>query len=402
VLKEIALRISTGMRSFDTAARLAGDEFVLVSHDYANEDAVSTELQRVHDTLSSPFDVDGREFYVTTSIGVVLYPQDGEGVEDLLRNANAAMLRAKERGKNSTQFYAPEMNARIGERLDLYGKLRHALERGEFLLHFQPQVDLKTGSMVGAEALIRWNHPELGMVPPARFIPLAEETGLILPIGEWVLRAACAQNRKWQDAGLRPITIAVNLSGRQFNQADLVEMVARMLRETRLDPRHLELEITEGIVMDNPAEVIVTLTALRDMGVQLSIDDFGTGYSSLSYLKRYPVHRLKIDQSFVRDVIGGADAAAIARAVITLGHALNLRVIAEGVETREQMMFLRDLGCDEMQGYYFSKPRSVEEMTAVLKEGRKLILWGPWPTIPDRPVPPPSTMGDSNPANERA
>jgi diguanylate cyclase (GGDEF)-like protein/PAS domain S-box-containing protein len=374
VLKEIALRVSAGVRSLDTVARLAGDDFALVSFDHENEDAVSAELQRVHDTLSRPFDVDGREIFVTSSAGVVLYPQDGKSVEELLRNANAAMHRAKARGKNNTQFYAPDMNARIGERLDLYGKLRHALERGEFLLHYQPQVELKTGGVVGVEALIRWKHPELGMVSPARFIPLAEETGLIVAIGEWVLRTACAQNRKWQDAGLPPITVAVNLSGRQFNQKDLVQMVARTLREARLEARYLELEITEGVVMDNPAGVIVTLTALRDMGVQLSIDDFGTGYSSLNYLKRFPVNRLKIDQSFVRDITTDADDAAIARAVISLGHTLNLKVIAEGVETREQLTFLRLSGCDEKQGYYFSKPLPAEEVTEVLKAGRTLAF----------------------------
>lgn len=372
VLKEIALRISSGVRSLDTMARLAGDEFALVSYDHANEEAVSVELQRVQEILTRPFKIDDREIFVAASIGAVLYPQDGRSVEELLRNANAAMHRAKQRGKNNTQFYAPDMNARIGERLDLSGKLRHALDRGEFLLHYQPQVELKTGTVVGVEALVRWKHPELGVVSPARFIPVAEETGLIVPIGEWILRTACAQNRKWQDAGLPPITVAVNLSARQFNEKDLVRMVARILGETQLEPRYLELEITESVVMDNPAEVIITLNALRDMGVQLSIDDFGTGYSSLNYLKRFPVNRLKIDQSFVRDITTDADDAAIARAVITLGHSLNLKVIAEGVETREQLTFLRLSACDEKQGYYFSKPLPADEVAGVLKAGRTL------------------------------
>ena len=374
ILKELSLRISTTVRTLDTLARLAGDEFALVSFDHASEDAVSAELQRVHDALSRPFVVDGREIYVTASAGVVLYPQDGKDVEELLRNANAAMQRAKERGKDSLQFYAPEMNARIGERLDLYGKLRHALERSELLLHYQPQVNLRTGAVVGVEALIRWKHPELGMVSPGRFIPLAEETGLITSIGEWVLRMACAQNRKWQDAGIAPITVAVNLSARQFAQKDLVQNVARVLRETRLEARYLELELTEGMVMHNPAEAIVTLNALRDMGVQLSIDDFGTGYSSLNYLKRFPVHRLKIDQSFVRDITTDADDAAIVRAVISLGHTLNLKVIAEGVETAEQLQFLRLSACDEKQGYYFSKPLPVEDATKMLTDGKSLSL----------------------------
>lgn len=372
VLKEIALRVPPGVRSLDTVSRLGGDEFVLVSYGYANEDAVSAELQRVRDVLSRPFDVDGREIYITTSVGVVLYPQDGKSVDELLRNANAAMHSAKQRGRNNVQFYAPDMNARIGERLDLYGKLRHALERNEFLLNYQPQLDLRTGRIVGMEALIRWKHPELGMVSPARFIPIAEETGLIIPIGEWVLRSACVQNRQWQDAGMAPIVIAVNLSARQFREKELVEIVARTLRETQLEPRYLELEITESVVMDNPAEMIVRLKALRDMGLQLSIDDFGTGYSSLNYLKRFPVTRLKIDQSFVRDLTTDPDDAAIARAVITLGHTLNLRVIAEGVETKEQLDFLRLFGCDEKQGYYFSKPLPAEEATGMLKEGRTL------------------------------
>ncbi|MBM3358230.1 MAG: EAL domain-containing protein [Betaproteobacteria bacterium] len=372
VLEEVAHRIIMCVRSLDTVACLGGDEFALVSFDHDSVDSVSAELQRVIDTLAQPYVVDGREIYVTCSAGIVLYPQDGDTVEELLRNANVAMRRAKEQGKSTVQYYTPELNTRAGERFDLYNRLRNALERDEFLLHYQPQVDLKSGRVVGVEALIRWQNSEYGMVSPGRFIPLAEETGLIIPIGEWTLKAACAQNKQWQDAGLAPIRISVNLSARQFRERDLGETVARVLKETGLDARYLELELTESVIMHNPAEAIVTLQALRDTGVHLSIDDFGTGYSSLNYLKRFPVHRLKIDQSFVRDVTSDEDDAAIARAVITLGHALELKVIAEGVETKEQLEFLRASGCDEKQGYYFCKPLPAGDIGKLLGEGRKL------------------------------
>jgi diguanylate cyclase (GGDEF)-like protein/PAS domain S-box-containing protein len=374
VLEEVAHRIAMCVRSLDTVARLSGDEFALVSFDHNNVNSVSAELRRVLDTLSQPFYVDDREIYITCSTGVVLYPPDGENVEELLRNADVAMQRAKKQGKNMLQFYAPDMNTKVSERFDLYSKLRHALERNEFRLHYQPQVELKTGRVVGAEALIRWQSPELGMVSPAQFIPLAEETGFIVPIGAWTVMTACEQNKRWQDAGLTPIRVAVNLSARQFRQEDLVEMVARTLSETGLDASYLELELTESMVMDNPAAAIVKLKALRDMGVQLSIDDFGTGYSSLNYLKRFPVHRLKIDQSFVRDITVDADNAAIAKAVITLGHSLNLKVIAEGVETAEQLAFLRASDCDEKQGYYFCKPVPGDDLRKLLEEGRRLAL----------------------------
>ena len=284
------------------------------------------------------------------------------------------MYRAKDLGRNTYQFYRSEMNAQIHERLELESWLRRALERNEMLLHYQPQIDLKTGKITGAEALIRWQHPKLGLVPPGKFIPLAEQTGIIVPIGAWVLRTACAQNKVWQDAGFAPITVAVNISPRQFREKGLAVLIAEIIAQTRLDPWYLELELTEGAIMRDTDEAAEILKQLKLMGLTLSIDDFGTGYSSLSYLKKFPVDRLKIDQSFVRDLTTDPDVAAIAKAVITLGHSLNLRVIAEGVETREQLDFLRANLCDEKQGYLFSRPLPVEEFTALLKEGRMLAV----------------------------
>jgi EAL domain-containing protein (putative c-di-GMP-specific phosphodiesterase class I) len=264
------------------------------------------------------------------------------------------------------------MQTRVTERLALEGKLRRALERGEFSLHYQPQVDLRTNRIFGCEALIRWNQPELGMVSPATFIPLAEETGLIVPIGEWVVRTACLQSMAWQNDGLPAVTVVVNISARQFREKNLLQTVAKILTETGLDPTQLELEVTEGVIMHDAQRVIAVLQAFRDMGVRLSVDDFGTGYSSLSYLKRFPVNRLKIDQSFVRDITTNADDAAIAQAVITLGHTMNLRVIAEGVETTEQLAFLRRNHCDEVQGYLFGKPMPADEFEKLLQSGRTL------------------------------
>ncbi|MBZ0097091.1 MAG: EAL domain-containing protein, partial [Sulfuricella sp.] len=324
--------------------------------------------------MSAPFDIDGRELHITCSIGIASYPKDGEDNQTLLKNADAAMYRAKDLGRNNAQYYAAEMNVRAMERLMLENSLYHALERNEFLLHYQPQVDLRTGEITGMEALVRWQHPELGLVSPARFIPVAEDSGLIVPLGEWVLRTACAQNKAWQRAGLKPISVAVNLSARQFRQPNLVEMVAGILRETELDPAHLDLEVTESLVMQNVEATIATLGRLKAMGVKLSIDDFGTGYSSLNYLKRFPIHTLKIDQSFVRDVTTDPSDAAIAKTIIAMAHELGLTVIAEGVETEEQKSFLRLRRCDEMQGYFFSRPVPAAEFENLLREDRRLEI----------------------------
>ncbi len=372
LLKAVAGRLAACVGESDSAARWSGDEFVLVLSSLANGDNLTQLVQKIMDTLSEPYVIAGQELYTTFSIGIAQYPKDGREVEQLLKNADAAMYRAKEQGRNNFQFYGQGMNVQAMERLMLENSLRHALERGELLLHYQPKVDLQNGAMLGMEALLRWQHPEMGMISPASFIPLAEETGLIVPIGTWVLHTACARNKAWQEAGFAPISVAVNLSARQFWQQDLVETVRAVLSETRLDPAFLELEITESLLMHNAEEASATLKKLKAMGIRLSIDDFGTGYSSLSYLKRFPIDTLKIDRSFVRDIISDPDDAAIAKAVISLAHDMKLKVVAEGVETEEQMNFLRQRNCDEIQGYYFSRPIPEEAFTELLREGRCL------------------------------
>ena len=372
LLRAVAARLQTALRATDTVARQGGDEFVLVLSDQASEQQVADELQRIAQSFSKSFSVEGREVFITASIGAAMYPQDAKDPESLLKSAELAMYRAKESGRNSYQLYTVEMQTRVTERLALESRLRQALARGEFELYYQPQVDLRTNRVFGCEALIRWKQPDLGMISPAKYIPLAEETGLIVPIGEWVLRTACRQCKAWQDAGLPPVTVAVNISARQFREKNLFELVGTTLAETGLAPGQLELEVTESVIMHDAQQVIASLQAFRDMGVRLSVDDFGTGYSSLSYLKRFPVDRLKIDQSFVRDLSSNADDVAIAQAIITLGHTLNLHVIAEGVETPEQLAFLRNHHCDEMQGYLFGKPMLAEDFAKLLESGRTL------------------------------
>jgi diguanylate cyclase (GGDEF)-like protein/PAS domain S-box-containing protein len=368
LLLEVSHRLRQVIREGDTVARQGGDEFIILLTDILRPQDVAVVTGKIFEAFRTPFVIRGHELFVTTSIGATIFPDDGEDMQSLLRNADIAMYRAKEERGNAFQFYSREMSVRALERAELESALRRALDRKEFELFYQPKVEATTGRIIGAEALIRWNHPEMGLVSPTRFIPMAEEIGLIVPIGDWVLHTACAQNKAWQDAGLPPISISVNLSARQFQQENLVESVAAALHDMGLAAHHLELELTESIVM-NSAELFVTkLKELEDLGVQLSIDDFGTGYSSLSYLKRFPLHHLKIDQSFVRDIATDADDAAITSTVISLGHSLNLKVIAEGVETEEQVNFLRDHNCDEMQGYYFSKPLPASEFASLLQQ----------------------------------
>jgi diguanylate cyclase (GGDEF)-like protein len=362
LLKGMADRLRGVLREGDTVARLGGDEFVLILNDQSNEEVIFRAMQRITQQISQPMEIDGKELYLTCSAGISLYPQDGPDVDTLLKNADAAMYRAKEHGRNNFQFYTSEMNERVNERLQLENALRRALERNEFLLHYQQRVDLRSGTLLGAEALVRWMHPEWGLVRPARFIALAEETGLIVPLGEWVLREACRQNRAWIEQGLNPGFVSVNLSTRQFRQEGLVRTASRILEETGLDPQLLEMEITESMVMHNVAAAVATLQGLKSLGVGLSVDDFGTGYSSLAYLKDLPIDALKIDRSFVRDIGTGDNAqdGVLAAAIVNLGHSLHLKVVAEGVETDSQVRFLKRHRCDEVQGFFYSEPVTPE------------------------------------------
>jgi diguanylate cyclase (GGDEF)-like protein/PAS domain S-box-containing protein len=369
LLKIAAERLVACVREGDTVARLGGDEFVLLVTEQELDDSVYRVIQRVMAAISQPFVIDQREFKVTCSVGIASFPRDGEDADMLLRNADTAMYRAKDLGRNTFQLYSSEMNANLGERLTLETDLWNALERNEFVLHYQPKVALKTGRIIGMEALLRWRHPVSGMMPPGKFIPVAEESSLIVEIGKWVIREACAQNKAWQDDGMRYVPVAVNISARQLQEKDLVETVRTTLRTTGLRAEHLEIELTESAVMLNAEETINTMALLRGMDVRISLDDFGTGYSSLSYLKRFPVTGLKIDQSFVRDLASDPDDAAIVRAIIVVAQELMLDVTAEGVETIEQLEFLKAHGCGEAQGYYFARPVPAADMRALLERG---------------------------------
>ena len=367
VLQAVAARLRASLRVVDTIARLGGDEFTIIVENIADIEDVTRVAQKIWGGFTDPLVVQGREIFVTPSIGITVYPRDVEDIDALLQNADIAMYRAKDEGRNTYEFYAPEMDEHAAERLNMEVLLRRALERQELLLHYQPKVAIASGQMVGMEALIRWNSKELGFVSPAKFIPLAEKIGLIVPIGEWVLRVACAQNKAWQDRGLPALRMSVNLSARQFQQKNLVEMIVGVLEASGLEPRYLELEITESMIMHRPEKAIAILQQIHDLGVRLSVDDFGTGYSSLAYLKRFPVQTLKIDQSFVRDITTDADDAEIVGAVVAMAKSLELNVIAEGVETQEQLAFLAKLNCDEYQGYYYSRPLPADEIGRLLE-----------------------------------
>ena len=366
LLSEVAQRLLGCVRRMDTVARLGGDEFVVLLGE-ATFEGTSEVARKILEVVGRPFQIEPHRLGVTPSLGISLYPQDGGDFETLLKHADTAMYRAKESGRNAYRFSASEMNVAALERLQLENGLRQGLERSEFVLHYQPQIDVGSGLIIGAEALLRWRHPQTGLVSPGKFIPVAEISGLIVPIGEWVLREACRQNRSWQDAGLPRISVAVNISSVQFRGGQLEESVRSVLADSGLPPEFLELELTEGIVMGNADETVEILRRLSAMGVKLAIDDFGTGYSSLSYLKRFPIDKLKIDQSFVRDIVSDPDDWAIATAVISLGHSLRLAVIAEGVEQAEQLEMLRMQGCDEFQGYYFSAPLPADEFAELLR-----------------------------------
>ncbi len=371
VLRQVAQRLAAAVTERDTAARFGGDEFVLLMRNCrvpADPERVAKSLL---EALARPFTIEDQEYHLTASIGISTFPSDGERGHIMLKNADAAMTRAKEHGKNNYQFYSAQMNVHSLERLALDRFLRHALEQNEFELYYQPKIDLSSGRITGMEALLRWMHPTLGMIAPVKFIPLAEETGLIVPIGAWVLKSACAQVSAWRRQGWNDLRVAVNISARQFARDDLYATVVRALDESALAPDGLELEITESLTMDNPEHAAVVLAQLKSLGIKIALDDFGTGYSSLGYLKRFPIDNVKIDRSFIKDTPGDADDAAITRAVIAMAHSLRLKVIAEGVESKCQVEFLREFDCDEAQGYLFGKPMPAREFAQLLQQRRQ-------------------------------
>ena len=367
VLKEVAQRLSRCVRETDTVARLGGDEFVIVLTDLPETDDVDVIAEKVLNALSKPFEVDGHDMLVTASIGISLYPRDGDNGETLLRYADIAMYRVKEHGRNSVRQFIPEMGVTAISRLNMEGALRRGLERGEFILHYQPKINIHTNEIIGAEALIRWRHPQIGLIHPIEFIPLAEETGLILALGEWVLAEACKQQIAWQAQGMAPLKIAINVSSRQFRQEDLAERVATIFTNTGAKPGDFILELTESMVMQDVASTLIALRSLKKLGFSISLDDFGTGYSSLSYLRRFPIDELKIDKSFINDIHENPDDAAIASAIIAMTLSLGLRVVAEGVEKKEQVDALIAMGCTHVQGYYYGRPMDAASFFARLQ-----------------------------------
>ena len=369
LLKQVAQRLNECGREVDIIARVGGDEFVVALSDVQKIDAVAVIAQKIMRAVARPYHVNGQEIHITPSMGVSVFPKDGDDIVTLVKNADRAMYRVKETGRNGFEFFTPELNARAIDKLTLETGLRLALLRNEFELEYQSLIDLSTGQIVGAEAQIRWHHPEIGLIPPTRFIAIAEESGLIVPIGNWVLNTACAQNRLWQEQGLPCIPIAVNLSAVQLREKTFVSRVSECLAATGLDPCFLDLEITESVIMSDAESTIHMLDELKQLGVLLSVDDFGTGYSSLSYLKRFPIDRLKIDRSFVQDVTTDPNDAAITGAIIAIARQLKLSVVAEGVETLEQVRFLRTQNCDQIQGFYFSQPLSADDFAIHLKRG---------------------------------
>ena len=372
LLQQASERLSRCIRSGDTVGRYGGDEFIVILSNLDGAQDTTVVARKITEAFAAPFTLNGSQAYVTASIGIALYPGDSGDQDELVRDADTAMYRAKELGRNNFQFYRASMNERARDKLALENDLRGALERHEFRLFYQPKVSLGSGEITGFEALIRWQHPERGLVSPLEFVPLLEETGLIVPAGEWVIRAACAQIRAWRDAGIQPAPVAVNLSARQFQSPDLGTVIVAMLDEFKLEPKMLELEITESSLMHNTEEAVLTLKNLEALGLRISIDDFGTGYSSLAYLKRFPLHALKIDRAFVKDIGQDSDDTAITLALISMAHNLGLKVIAEGVETEEQLTFLSANGCDEIQGYLFAEPLAAGACTEFLRQKKRL------------------------------
>lgn len=380
LLKQVADRLSNYIRKSDSisrystdefsavVARLGGDEFTILLTEIAQVHDTIKVAQRILDAIAQPFDIEGQEVFITASIGIAIYPIDGEDVDSLLKNCDTAMYHAKNEGRNNYKFYEQSLNKTALDILALENNLRKALDKQEFRVYYQPRIDIRTRNVVGFEALIRWRHSQKGIIPPSEFIPIAEETGLIIPIGEWVLNEACKQNKTWQAAGFAPVFISVNLSGKQFKQQNLIKVIDHAMSEVRLDPKYLELEITESIIQDTKSTADI-LRELRNLGLKIAVDDFGTGYSSLSYLRRFPLDTLKIDRSFVKDIAKDPDSEAIVKAIIAMAHCLKLKVIAEGVETEEQLKFLSDEGCDEFQGYLISPPLPADEVVRFLAKG---------------------------------
>ncbi|HEU4653615.1 MAG TPA: EAL domain-containing protein [Steroidobacteraceae bacterium] len=370
MLCEIGRRLRGVLRRHDVLARLAGDEFTILARELNSARDAESVLQKIGDALSAPLKIGTLEVHASLSIGVSMFPTDGDSFDLLVRRADTATRIAKETSRGTYRFFTPDMTSAADDRLALESQLRAALEAGQLELHYQPKVDIGTGRVRSAEALIRWRHPQRGLVPPNVFIPVAEETGLIMPIGEWVIREACRQVRRWLDAGMPPLRVSVNLSAKQFRHADLTAVVRSALDEAQLQPGYLELELTESAVMHDPEKSALTLKQLSTMGVHISIDDFGTGYSSLSYLRRFPLDKLKIDRSFVRDLMQNPDDVSIVRAIISLAHSLRLRVVAEGVETLDQLNFLTELGCDQYQGFYCSPAVPPNDFVALIQRIR--------------------------------
>jgi len=369
LLQSIAGRLADCVRGSDTVSRQGGDEFVVLLSEIEQAEDAAITARRMLQAVTEAHSIDQHDLHVTTSIGVSVFPDDGLDAETLIKNADTAMYQAKENGRQSYQFFKAAMNVRAVERQSIEENLRRALERQEFALHYQPKINLRSGEIIGAEALIRWQHPTRGLIPPGQFIPIAEDCGLILPIGNWVLREACKQARTWVDAGLPLTTMAVNISAMEFRGDHFLEGIFAILEETGLEPRSLELELTESVLMKHAESTQTVLKTLRARGVQVAVDDFGTGYSSLSYLRKFQIDALKIDQSFVHQVTTTPDDTAIVSAIISMGRSLNLRVVAEGVETQEELAFLQAHHCDEAQGYYFSRPVPPDQFAKLLKSG---------------------------------